>query len=347
MAIVPIANNPIVYRHAITLEEYARFIEYDECLFFGVNTGNQVFGACQDFWSLAERQTISRYLAEAQEEIEDEAGYLLQPTWVVGRLADQSQGLERYVDEKLFKRNCQVFDTRWNKIINIGIRRETFIANAAIDYTTEPAIIGPITTNPVAIDEIHVFYPNTELEINPSSIYFVGNDLYIEIPRCRLVSYDLLNETNLVFDNVANFQVTVDIKRIYNDTATKGIFYCDCDSVNVDLEIKNPRTGLLKIDNSCLNTCLGCDCKRLGLYYYCGEKKLSLKASEAIIRLAHSKMTDEPCGCDVVSRMWRRDKNIPDVMTSERAMCPFGINDGAWVAWQWAKTMKMPRLGIL
>ena len=123
MAIIPQQGLPIVRQQAVTLEEYARYIEYSECSFFGVRANDFQDLQCRDFWSFQQRQNILQYLVEAQEEIEDEVGFFLSPKWVVGQLSDQENSLERYVDEQFYTR-YGVYRTRWQKIIAIGIKAE-------------------------------------------------------------------------------------------------------------------------------------------------------------------------------------------------------------------------------
>ena len=47
--------------------------------------------------------------------------------------------------------------------------------------------------------------------------------------------------------------------------------------------------------------------------YYAGDLVLDRTAQMAIVRLAHSKMPTEPCGCDVTQRLWKRDQPVEDV----------------------------------
>jgi hypothetical protein len=357
MAIVPAQGTPIGYRTAISLEEYAAFIDYDECTFFGVRGPNFQQNQCKDIWTLRERNNLSRYLAEAQEEIEDEVGYLLSPTWIVGRREDEPTLNERFVDTRFPDLS---FNTRWNKIIGLGQRAETDVALAgAVDNTSDPAIVGPFATTVTDIHELHVFHPGSDIEINPSNITISGGFATITIPRCRLVTIAASDndENGLDYDDLANFESTVDVKRVYNDTAANQAYIecqsagdCNCTVTSQFMcgTVLNYRLGTIQIDRTRYRCCSGCGHTNVvGLYYYSGDQYLPLKGREAIIRLSHSKMPTEPCGCDVTSRLWKRDRKIPDVMTTDRAQCPFGINDGAWVAWQWAKTMKHTRIGSL
>ena len=84
----------------------------------------------------------------------------------------------------------------------------------------------------------------------------------------------------------------------------------------------------------------------LHLYYKAGLQHMNAQAEDAIVRLAHSKMPDAPCGCDSVKSFWNRDRNVPQIMTAERLNCPFGMNDGAWIAWNFALQMTYGDVGV-
>jgi len=58
-------------------------------------------------------------------------------------------------------------------------------------------------------------------------------------------------------------------------------------------------------------------------------------------------MPEEPCGCEVAQRLWRRDRHVPEVLTRERINCPYGLSDGAWQAWRFTQSMKLVRGRVL
>jgi hypothetical protein len=74
---------------------------------------------------------------------------------------------------------------------------------------------------------------------------------------------------------------------------------------------------------------------------------LTRMAETAIVRLAHAKMPEEPCSCEVASLMWKGDRATPDNYTRERINCRFGLSNGAWAAWQFCQQpgMKLVRGG--
>lgn len=333
----------------VTLKRYAEIIGYPQCNFFGVNNSNISTGfQCREIWSKFERDTIAHYLAEAQDELEQEIGYPLCARWI-GENEDQ-----------LWRDNKQQYKrkilTRFCHVIESGIKAtSTISAGEAIDYTNDPAVVGPIATTVTDTSEIAVFYPDSDRVVYPYSITISGGNLTIWIERCHLVDPDYLDnpDTGLDYTDLTNFLSTVDVKRIYNSTATEAtIVYPACSTCSETtaagcIYIINSRVGIVEVKQttSPSNLC-GCS-KYVNLNYKAGLETLSRQGEDAIVRLAHSKMPTEPCGCAVTQRLWARDRNIPDVLTRERLNCPFGLNDGAWIAWKFAQSMKIMRGGNL
>lgn len=309
------------YRTIVTLEEYAQLIDYSEAAIYGVfDPSSHVDDACRDIWTLRQRNYLLRYLEEAQEEIENATNRLFQPTWITGEIRDT--GNIRLTDKK----DCDYsFYTKWNNVIEMGRKTVHNIAlEETVDHTFDPASIGPIPVNTNIVKDINfikIYYPNTELEIHPSLVTITRNEfdedvLYIEIPRPRTVKYELRNNpvAGLRIDDVDNFQETVDIKYLYTT---------DLDSIQ-----ENPD-------------------KTVSLHYLAGEIIPTKQQIEMIVRLAHVKMAEPPCGCESALDIWRRDRHIPDILTSERLNNPFGPNDGAMIVYQWMRGMRKMRFGTI
>lgn len=345
MAIIPQENIQRQYRPvpAVSLEEYAKYISYGECAFFGIRGSDYVDFACRDIWTLDQRNYVQHYLSEAQQELEDELGFFLTADWVVGYLEDERDRLERYTDTLPIVRNGLVYKTRWAKVIAAGVRTVEDIELAAVvDHTSDPALIT-VTTTVTDVNEIKVFYPDSDIEINPSEIVLSGGSALISIPRCRMIAYENMQnpKAGWTYSDTSLFQATVDVKRVYNGSGDSVIRCsncgCDCTTTNkaACMRVLDHRMGTVMLSNvSGCSTCVG---QNVGLYYYSGELAATQKDKDMVIRLAHSKMPNEPCGCEIATRLWERDRKIPEVLTAERLNCPFGLNDGAWVTWQWTK----------
>ncbi len=169
----------------------------------------------------------------------------------------------------------------------------------------------------------------------------------------------------LIYTDLSNFESTVDIQRVYNDISTQatlvwphtcsGTSYCGCTCGEYTQDgciyVRNPELGTLDVlaatysAGSWSTVCRRCagNPDALLLNYRAGLIELTYQAEDAIIRLAHAKMPYAPCGCDIYRRVWQRDTNVPDVLSVERYNCPFGMSDGAWIAWRFANAPGMKK----
>jgi len=367
MAVVPAESTLTEEESAVSLPRYAQIIQSPECAFFGVSRDADTDYECRDIWMKHYRDNIQRYLAEAQEEIEDEIGYFLMPRFVVGA---QTDGIpERQIDAQPY--GFPVL-ARWGHPIGAGIKATTSIADgAAVDHTADPAVIGPVATTVTDTDEVKVYHPGTEVEIHPSVISISGGFITVTIPRCRMVKASLADNPSggLDYDDVTNFEATVDIVREYCDPSTHATLVwphqcssvdacsCTCSDYTQDgcIYIKDAVIGELDVLPATYSggawsrkTAICCgEPQLIQLNYRAGLTSLTRQQEDAIVRLAHAKMPEEPCGCEIAQRLWARDREIPSALTRERANCPFGMSDGAWSAWRFAQTFKLVRGMVL
>lgn len=343
---------------ALPLAKYAYLTGYPECRFWGVSNANDESSVCREILTKAERDMIARYLAEAQDEIENVVKYRLNPTWEAS-------------EEHTY---ANPVNARWGMAIAPGVKGESVIqSGAAVSHAADPAVIGPIATTVTNEDEVYVFHPSTDVEINPSSITISGGFVTIEIPRCRMVTEAAYSTGGSIdYTVAANFESTVDVKRIYNDTSTQAELVwthskkcccidsscCTCseETETACIGIRNARAStmnLLRADYSggtWTTKSIACSCtypNKVRLNYYAGLTPITPQVEDTILRLAHSKMPEPPCGCSVLQDLWKRDRNTPTVLTAERMNCPFGLSDGAWIAWQFAQTLRVGQGAIL
>lgn len=370
--IVPITPTQSTKRNeasAVRLALYAHIIEYDECAFWGVNPPSNVDTGCRKVWTKNQRDTVSYYLAEAQEEIEDLLGYFLSPRWVVGTLDEASFEQERLVDNQPLQHGHYL--ARWGMVIEPGVKAtETVVSGTAVNHATDPAVVGPIAVPAgTAVEEIVVYHPDSEITVSPSSVVIAGGNVTIEIPRCRLVKLDRVDndKQGLDYNDLNNFESTVDVVRVYNDPSTNAVIVgpnrssCLCAGAGCGnceqtacIRIEDQRTGHItarpgSYSNGSWSSSGNCNCcsgSQVRMYYRAGFQQLSRQGREMIVRLTHSKMPEPPCACDVTNNLWVRDRNIPDALTRERLNCPFGLNDGAWIAYRFAMAKRLQR-GLL
>lgn len=350
----------------VKLSRYAQLIGgYAECAVFGVNrAGAMNSNECYQPWSKDQRDYVAFYLAEAQREIEREARYFLEPKWVVGTLSEQENGDDNFIDAQPWKIPLLA---KWNMVIEGGVRAESSIAeDAVVSHVADPAVIGPLATTVTDPREIKIYYPDTDIEITPYRITIDAGYVTITVPRCRMVKESVADndQNGIDYATIANFQDTVDVKRIYNDPSTNAVLVTphtcgsSCGAAGCSeytqtgcIYIKDGPAGHLTVLPatytggqwvSAGKTCRGAELVRL--YYRSGLRDLTKQAEDAIRMLAHAKMPYPPCSCDILHRIWERDRNVPSVLTRDRINCPFGMEDGAWKAYKFAQSMKKLRL---
>lgn len=345
--------------NAVRLARYAQMAGFSECAFWGVyDPTDPQNSACRPIQSLSERAMITRYLGEAQDEIELVTGYPLSPRW--------------FTDELEYS---PIVHAKRHKVIEIGVMATSNIAlGTAVNHGADPAVIGPVATTVTDSSEIHVYHPGSTVEIDPSAITIAAGNVTISIPRCRLVE-DPDNPDNgwdyTVTGVGGPFEQTVDVKRVYNDDDTQGLFIwphqtgmgCTCCCAAVCGEytheacayIRNNESGAIDLlfahlVGSVWTAECACACtlpQLVQVNYRAGLTPLTKQAEDAIIRLAHSKMPKPPCGCGPLMEMWTRDRETPVVLTAERENNPLGMSNGAWTAYQFASAMRLFRLGML
>lgn len=373
MPIVGTDQGFIAQRSAVRLARYAQIIDKNEGAFWGVfNVPGQVEEDCHFMWTQRDRRNIAKYLAEAQDELETEIRYPLMPKWIAGKLSDQFDGNIEMVDTQEF-RKCIV--TRWARIIAPGIRAETIIEDniAITDPNVDPYQFVTTVAAPAGTttDEIRIYHPGSFDEITPSSIEIDGAGLVtVEVPRVRTVKPEFVNtnSSNAVdYTDIAKFMSEARITREYNDpsvnaeiakkhtcTSSCSEFGCSETTQTGCIYVEDGELGIIDVvpstfsngtwSSSSISCCLG---EIVRLNYLAGTKYLSPQSEDAIIRLSHAKMPNEPCGCTQALILWRRDRDIPTILTREQINNPFGSRmAGAWVAWRWSQTMKVYRMGF-
>jgi hypothetical protein len=294
---------------------------------------------------------VAQALLDAQDMIEEEIGYFLTPKWTVDERHPYAMPLL----------------AKWGHIIAGGVRADTVIAAAvAPSYAADPATV---TVNGVTCDadNIHVYHAGTDSEIEPESIVIAGGVLTVSIPWCRLVApaYEDTPEDGLIYADVATWgAATVDVRCVTNDPATQAVLLsppaCTCISTpcadteySACIHVRLPVISSLDVTrgsyaNGAWTRLPMCHCVHwIDLNYLSGLTTLPRGAEDAIIRLAHSLLPQAVCGCDSVLALWKRDTNVPLVLTRERINAPFGLSDGAWYAWQWTQTHKLRRGSVL
>lgn len=336
---------------AVGPAHYAARIGYMCEAFHGIVHPDNALYECRAIWTQAQRDDIAAYLAHAQELIEEELGYPLVPRWITN-------------EPHLYRTPVQA---RWGHVISGGVKSETVIDDgAAVNAAADPATVT-VAGVTCAAENIHVYHAGTDDEIEPTDVSIVAGVLTITIPWCRLVAPAHWNQTDagiLYTDHATWLAKAVDVYCITNDTSTQAVLHvmasaccgstpCAATDYTACILVRQSEIGSLSIQRA--DYASGAWTRKsacytpstLSLNYYAGLIELPRGAEDAIIRLAHALMAEEPCGCDATQRLWRRDRTVPAVLTRERINCPFGMSDGAWYAWMWAQARKLRRGSVL
>ena len=352
---------------SISLARYARLLDLDECAFWGVHQDTQPSYACGAIWTQWQRREMAQVLAQAESMIEDVVGYPVAPTWITGTPEEQPDFDQRWVDVQRWR---QPLLSRWGYVIAPGIKAtETIAAGAEVNLSTDPATVGPLAVSFPNADEVKVYYPGSQREITPSQVEISGGSLTVTIPKCRLVNIERINndEQGNRYSDADTFQQTVDVRREYADDSTNGILVAPNRDPSTaaylpgaewtdtaSIQITNHRLGVFLVNRAKYSggawgkptACPRAVTPTVRLYYRAGLVNLSEQMEWSIIRLAHSLLPEEPCGCVTTLRYWRRDRQEPKVVTRERLNCPFGLSDGAWVAYRFALAQKLTRAKV-
>lgn len=344
MPAIPQTNAIFASRLAVALPRYAQIVDYAEPAFFGVNHPDNKLYACREIWSHDQRIAIYRALQEAQSEVEKTIEYPLMPTWF---------GPERHplIQPQLLN---------YGMLIQMGQRAVANVAlGIACNHPIDPVtlVINPVTFTDV--DEVHIYHPGTDVEIYPSGMSIVAGTLNISIPRVRMVA--IANESNppegLDYTDTSLFEQTVDVKREYLSPTLPSVEFvslecsvnCECPTesrIDGCAYVRDTEMSIVQVGTSgCV--CIPARTSFVDLYYQAGLLNLTPQAEDIIVRLAHSRMPNEPCGCNVLKMRWEGDQKVPEVLTAERENCPYGLSQGAWSAFTFAQNIKQVRMGVL
>jgi hypothetical protein len=340
--IIPLSTAIFSARLAVSTPRYAQIVGYAEPAFFGISHPDNKAYECREIWSHDQRIAIYRALQEAQSEVEKTAEYPLMPTWFAG---------ERHPF------GINPITLKYGKLIQMGQLATTTWAGQAMDITNDPAVVTVAGVTFTDINEVHIYHPGTTIEIYPSEITIVAGVLTIKIPFVRAVEiahennppegWDYADHANWVED-------TVDVKREYLSATLPAVEFvsydceCNCPAPQITdgcAVVKDYEMSIINVGT--VGGCLPCKPRYTDLYYQAGETVMTPQAEDIIVRLAHARMPNEPCGCDWLKARWRGDQLVPEVLTAERENCPYGLSQGAWQAYIYAQAIKQIRMGVI
>jgi hypothetical protein len=334
----------------LTLDRYRQIMNIPMCLFNGVENPDEAISGCDYCWPQWWRDLLAQALSDAEGTLADAMKFWL--------------GARYLTSDGLHWQNPMVLP--YGYIVGGGIQGLTEVVPVADDFAVDPATITVAAAAfPGGTDEILVVEDATGLEIVPDQIAAVGANYVIYIDQCKLIEWDNLEAQAVCIDYDDTFPAATWLKladltvyREYLDGSDQATITlapdCDCCTCTeacsgtdytgcvfvLNGEISQVRIAMADYSAGSW-TCsypTACGCyhgNTTSVNYLAGTTSIP-GWEQAIIRLAHTYMAIEPCGCAMFDTVWQRDTHVPSVLTAERINCPFGTSDGAWWAWRWA-----------
>lgn len=334
----------------LTLDRYQELSGLDGCAFNGINRPTEIDGSsCPEIITQSQRDELAKYLLQAEERRERELNFFVAPKWWT---------------EGVAYTGYNPFILSHKHLIEVGAPTATLIeAGVAIDYGVPPFDEDNEPTDPVSIavassvstSEIMVVIPDGDVNsqedrINPTRITSAGGVITIQIPRCRLVTDDYMEDwvDPPSYYDVNVFYDSVDVYRYYADESTGVEFVwlrsncsdLDCESAcqSACAQIKDREDYRLSIVYAYPATYSSGTWTR-GCFSYVFSPstvqfvyKSGLSGSIDVeintMRLAHTLMPRPPCSCDLVKQRWEDDnKRMDNIIT------PYGDAKGAYAVW--------------
>ena len=332
-----------------SLDQYRQRFNIPPWAFNGVENPDEARRGCDHYWTQWERDDLALALNEAEGLLAERLGFYL--------------GARYLIDYDRPWRNP--LQLRYGHVLGAGVRGRVEVVPGASDFTIDPATLTvPTASFPGGTSEVVVVEDATGLTIEPNAIATVGANYVISIGQYKLIEWEDLEDQADTIDYDALFPLAIWLKladltvyRQYRDTDTQAIitfgpacccwcageacvgtdytacaFVLDRDNGIVRVHRATLSAGTWSCDNTAVCGCYAGD--KVTVYYEAGTTDTP-GWKQAVYRLAHARMGEQPCGCALQERQWRLDRNTPPVLTAERLNCPWGLEQGAWAAWCW------------
>jgi hypothetical protein len=332
-----------------SLDQYRKRFNIPPWAFNGVENPNETKRGCDHYFTQWERDDLAIALNDAEELLAERLGFYLGARYLID--------YDRVWEDPL--------QLRFGHVLGAGIRARDEVTPSASDFTTDPATITvPSASFSGGLSEVVVIEDSTGLEIEYDEITTSGANYVISIGQYKLIEWDDLEDQSTTIDYDAAFPAATWLKladltvyRQYRDTDTQAtITYgpsCNCWCAGEACSgtdytgcafVLNRDIGLVRIQRATLasgtwscDSSAVCGCHagtKATVRYEAGTTDVPAW-EQAVFQLAHARMGEQPCGCALQERQWRRDRTVPSVLTREQLLCPWGLELGAWTAWNW------------
>jgi hypothetical protein len=345
----------------VTMSQYTALLGIDELEFWGVYQGPGPIDPPTRYWTGQERKMLGDHLLRAERMIEAFMRVHLEPKWTEDDPVVVATGITPW-EENPWEGNPH--EVNWKRFIACGRKTITYyLEHAPIVYAGD---FGTVTVAHGGVGnatELHIWYDNTQYPIEPSAITWGPINIVIQFPRERLVDPNHMmppqnqdQQRGVMWETQANFLETLTVARVWHDSSTCAeLIYtemCDCGGTGCERCCQTacmvpsvPRVGTVNIYPATYNATTGAwgrtSCwlsytpSAVRYAYRSGMRTLPYELMDAVVRLAHTLMPDNPCpiGRDPQHHFWARDRIIREISIREVLNCPWGNMAGAWFAW--------------
>lgn len=312
----------LVAQPFLTLDAYRRILNIPLYRFNGIDRPDEAVGGCDMCWSQWMRDQLALALYDAEMMLADALGFFIGP---------------RYVTEPR-RAFASPVKLRYGHITAIGTRKRTAIMPSSLDFDADPAeIIISDVSDP---SSIRIVENETLLEIVPDSFTVAGNTVLVRISQAKLLRWSVTSVQSSCIDYDPSLPDDTYLKpgdlTVYVETTDDTLQASVTDDQTISaatVQIEDAICGIVSLHVSCSTS-------RNALINYINYLSGTTAIpgwENAIISLAHTFMSVEPCGCSLFDVRWQQDARIPPVLSVERLNCPFGQADGAWRAWKWVQ----------
>jgi hypothetical protein len=357
----------------LSLDEWSEIIGLNPLHFNSLHSDLFDNNACGSVWfqyswqnaDRVGRDDLAMVIQEAEMEISQECGYNLIPDWTVEERLPYTQPIVPGV-YNLYGTNprgmFKSVELRKGHVICGGMRAKTLIglrASAVVrsdpNGDTYPELCTvTVATTVTDTNEIHIYYTGHDgddaWEIRPINVVISAGIATITFKSWQIVDEHTITDmpgAAIDGDDIANYETTVDVYRVYNDPATQVQFLwenspginccstctaCTLGSAAGCFHLRDPRLGIAvpapatwDADTESFTTGEWTECRepdQVKFWYYSGYQDKNINRYNvrmapywkyAVAYFAASKLERPVCGCSNVNQFidrWRANAMV-------------------------------------
>jgi hypothetical protein len=273
----------------------------------------------------------------------------------------------RWEEENYVFTGYSPIQLEWKQFQEAGRRATSIYENSApVTYAGETGTVTVAHGGVGSWDEVRVFYVDGNYQDGPepSLVEFGPNNIRITFPKERLVRPSLMMtgvyERNMQYQPVdwadnSNFCQALTVAREYTDTTNQACLRlrqscttaCTWTTQSACVRVEDAELGWVNVHPATYRNGAWAYARytyfpeQAFVYYQSGLTSLPAGMFDAVVRLAHTLMPNDPCpsGAEPLSNHWERDRSLTTSMTRERQNCPWGAFEGAWYAWNYVTNL--------